>query len=82
VCERGGRLRIGTDVFDVSALGIINATGTWDRPYIPEYPGAERFKGRQRHMKDYHTADKFRGKHVVTVGGGSSAFSCSMRSRA
>jgi cation diffusion facilitator CzcD-associated flavoprotein CzcO len=73
VCERGGRLKVETDRFDVSASGIINATGTWETPYIPAYPGAERFRGRQLHTRDYRTADEFAGKHVVVVGAGISA---------
>ncbi|TLU97261.1 NAD(P)-binding domain-containing protein [Dyadobacter luticola] len=56
-----------------SALGIINATGTWENPYIPSYPGAELFAGEQLHTKDFKTADYFKGKHVVVVGGGISA---------
>jgi cation diffusion facilitator CzcD-associated flavoprotein CzcO len=73
VCDRGERLRIETDRGDLSARGIINATGTWETPYIPEYPGAERFKGRQLHTKNYRTPEEFAGKHVVVVGGGISA---------
>jgi cation diffusion facilitator CzcD-associated flavoprotein CzcO len=73
VCERGGRLRIETDRMDLSARGIINATGTWETPYVPVYPGAERFAGRQLHTKDYRTAEEFAGKHVVVVGAGISA---------
>ena len=56
-----------------SALGIINATGTWENPYIPEYPGAADFKGAQLHTKDFKTADDFKGKHVIVVGAGISA---------
>ncbi|MET0464035.1 MAG: NAD(P)-binding domain-containing protein [Chitinophagaceae bacterium] len=56
-----------------SASGIINATGTWENPYIPAYPGAELFQGEQLHTKDYKTADHFKGKHVIIVGGGISA---------
>ena len=36
-------------------------------------PGAERFKGRQLHTKDYRTAEEFRGRHVIVVGAGISA---------
>jgi cation diffusion facilitator CzcD-associated flavoprotein CzcO len=72
VCDRG-RLIVESDGFDISARGIINATGTWENPYIPEYPGADRFRGRQLHTKDYRTADEFEGKHVVVVGAGISA---------
>lgn len=73
VCERFGRLRIETDHEAFSARGIINATGTWETPYIPAYPGSELFKGRQLHTRDYRTAEEFAGKHVVIVGGGISA---------
>jgi thioredoxin reductase len=73
VCDRGERLRIETDRVTFSARGVINATGTWESAYIPDYPGADRFEGRQLHTKDYRTAEEFAGKHVIVVGGGISA---------
>ena len=73
VCDRGDRFRVETDRLLVSARGIINATGTWETPYVPEYPGAERFRGRQLHTKDYRTAAEFIGQHVIVVGAGISA---------
>src|SRR5215207_4478585 len=73
VCDRGERLRIETDRGNFSVRGVINATGTWETAYIPEYPGADRFMGRQLHTKDYRTAEEFAGQHVVIVGGGISA---------
>jgi thioredoxin reductase len=73
VCDRGERLRVETDAGTFSARGVINATGTWETPYIPEYPGREIFRGRQLHTRDYRTADEFAGQHVVIVGGGISA---------
>ncbi|MBY8857719.1 FAD-dependent oxidoreductase [Nocardia sp. CA2R105] len=53
--------------------GLINATGTWEKPFIPYYPGAETFGGRQLHAHDYRTAEEFAGRHVVVVGAGISA---------
>lgn len=73
VHDRGDRLRIETDRGNFSARGLINATGTWERPYIPAYPGADLFRGRQIHTKDYTQAADFAGQHVVIVGGGISA---------
>jgi thioredoxin reductase len=73
VCDRGERLRIETDRGNLSARGVINATGTWETAYIPDYPGADRFEGRQLHTKDYRTAEEFAGRHVIVVGGGISA---------
>lgn len=71
--RRGDHFRIEADGFAWSARGIINATGTWERPYIPEYPGRDRFLGRQLHTRDYQSAEAFRGQHVIVVGGGISA---------
>ena len=68
VCDRGERFVVETDRLEVSARGIINATGTWETPYIPEYPGGSRFRGRQLHTKDYRTATEFTAKHVIVVG--------------
>lgn len=73
VSTRGDRLRLEADRGTFSARGIINATGTWESPFIPDYPGRDRFAGRQLHTQDYRTATEFRGQHVVIVGGGISA---------
>lgn len=73
VCDRGERLRVETDHETFSARGIINATGTWDAPQIPYYPGRELFQGRQIHTHDYRTPDEFTGQRVVVVGAGISA---------
>ena len=41
----GGRLLVETDGGTWSARALINATGTWDRPFWPRYPGQETFRG-------------------------------------
>ncbi|MFI7065606.1 NAD(P)-binding domain-containing protein [Kribbella sp. NPDC050124] len=71
--------RVGS-LFEVSTSGetylteaIVNATGTWNRPFIPWYPGIETFRGRQLHTADYRGASEFDGQHVLVVGGGASA---------
>ncbi|MEV0947825.1 NAD(P)-binding domain-containing protein [Rhodococcus sp. NPDC049939] len=73
VCARDQRLRIETDEGVVTARGLINATGTWERPFIPYFPGTQSFTGRQLHTKDYVSAQEFVGQHVLVVGGGISA---------
>src|SRR4051794_15067832 len=52
---------------------VVNATGTWSRPFVPRLPGAETFRGRQLHTHDYPGPRTFRGLRVVVVGGGASA---------
>ena len=68
-----GLLRIETSAGDWSARAVINATGTWSRPFWPIYPGQSSFRGRQLHVADYVSAEEFRGQHVIVVGGGISA---------
>ncbi|SDH92373.1 Predicted flavoprotein CzcO associated with the cation diffusion facilitator CzcD [Actinokineospora alba] len=69
----GPRLRVETDHGDWSARALINATGTWDRPFWPHYPGQADFLGTQLHTADYPGPAAFTGKRVVVVGGGASA---------
>ena len=52
---------------------VVNATGTWSQPFVPAYPGAALFRGRQLHTHDYPGPEAFRGRRVVVVGGGASA---------
>ncbi|MEQ8684054.1 MAG: NAD(P)-binding domain-containing protein [Imperialibacter sp.] len=67
------RFYIDTSATSFSALGLISATGTWQNPYLPEYPGASLFEGEQLHTRDFKSAEYFTGKHVVIVGAGISA---------
>jgi thioredoxin reductase len=67
------RFRVGTDSGDWTARAVVNATGTWTRPFVPRYPGQELFRGRQLHTVEYRSAAEFAGRHVVVVGGGASA---------
>ena len=52
---------------------VINATGTWDQPFLPSYPGAAEFRGHQFHGVDYPGPDALAGQRVIVVGGGASA---------
>lgn len=68
----GGRLAVETSEGVWSTRALINATGTWDRPFWPRYLGQETFRGRQLHTADYPGPAEFAGKRVVVVGGGAS----------
>jgi cation diffusion facilitator CzcD-associated flavoprotein CzcO len=67
------RFLVQTDSGDWTARAVVNATGTWTRPFVPRYPGQELFRGRQLHTVDYRSAEELAGRHVVVVGGGASA---------
>ncbi|WP_343233702.1 NAD(P)-binding domain-containing protein [Streptomonospora sp. PA3] len=68
-----GRLLVETTEGTWSARGLINATGTWERPFWPHFPGRSSFLGRQLHTADFAGGAEFAGQRVVVVGGGGSA---------
>ncbi|MGW3231635.1 flavin-containing monooxygenase [Kitasatospora sp. NPDC001095] len=65
------RLLVETDHGTWSTRALVNATGTWTRPFLPHYPG--HFAGRQLHYAEYRGPEEFTGKRVLVVGGGASA---------
>ncbi|CAL9589221.1 putative oxidoreductase CzcO [Streptomyces sp. enrichment culture] len=67
-----GRLLVETSAGTWAARALINATGTWDRPFWPRHPGQETFRGRQLHTAQYTGPQEFAGRRVVVVGGGAS----------
>lgn len=72
---RGGSLLVETSEGTWSARAVINATGTWDRPFRPRVAGQEGFLGRQLHTAQYPGPDSqaFTDRRVVVIGGGTSA---------
>lgn len=68
-----GDLTVETATGAWRTRAIINATGTWNNPVRPRYPGQKRFRGRQLHTRDYVGADELAGQRVAVVGGGISA---------
>ena len=67
------RLLVETDAGMWAARAVINATGTWTRPFLPYYPGRGVFRGRQLHAVSYPGPEQFAGRRVVVVGGGITA---------
>lgn len=65
-------LLVRTDTGDFTACNVVNGTGTWSKPYIPDVPGRELFKGRQVHSAHYERPEEFAGQTVLVVGGGNS----------
>ena len=81
VSEGGeGRLRVETRHVEHPestvlwrARGLVNASGTWTKPFWPAYPGQWTFRGRQLHTHDFRTPEELADGPVVVVGGGTSA---------
>ena len=64
--------RLSTSAGTYESKTLISATGTWQKPFIPEITGRADFKGIQIHAADYKNASDFIGKKVLIVGSGNS----------
>lgn len=70
--QPGGGYLTHTDHGTWASQVVINATGSWRRPFVPWMPGAETFTGPQLHTTGYRSRKPFTGQQVVVVGGGNS----------
>jgi thioredoxin reductase len=68
-----GLLDVVSDAGTWRTRTLVNATGTWTRPFVPSYPGLGTFRGMSVHTAAYTGPEMFAGAHVVVVGGGASA---------
>ncbi|MDJ0388081.1 ArsO family NAD(P)H-dependent flavin-containing monooxygenase [Roseomonas sp. E05] len=72
VGRAGDRLLVRTAAGNWTAAAVVSATGGAGRPFIPDYPGARTFRGRQLHSSAYRAPGEFAGRRVLVVGGGNS----------
>ena len=66
-------LLVETDHGVWAARAVVSATGTWSKPYVPDYSSIDRFFGTQIHSAEYNGPETFRGQCVVIIGGANSA---------
>jgi cation diffusion facilitator CzcD-associated flavoprotein CzcO len=69
--DAGGWL-VRTSDGDLGAEQVIVATGHAHSPFIPDWPGRDRFEGPLMHVAEYRNAEPFRGADVLVVGSGCS----------
>lgn len=70
--RHGAVMVVRTDGATWTAKAVVSTTGTWSKPFIPDYPGRPSFRGRQIHSAAYRSASEFAGRRVLVVGGGNS----------
>lgn len=73
VREESAGFLVATDKGDIEARVVVNASGTWARPFRPYFAGAADFGGVQISTPEFRAAEDFAGARVLVVGGGTSA---------
>lgn len=69
----GAALLLDTSAGQIGAGRVVNATGSWSRPWVPAWSGQSTFPGQQWHTASYRGPEDFADQRVVIVGGGNSA---------
>lgn len=72
VVLHGDAFQVETTGGVYEATAVVSATGSFDNPFVPHYPGQEIFQGEIIHSSQYTSPDAFAGKRVAIVGEGNS----------
>ncbi len=67
-----GLFVLDTDTGEFRSRAAVSTTGTWQKPFIPDYPGRDQFQCIQVHSAHYDTPERFAGQRVLIIGGGNS----------
>ena len=68
-----GFWQLDTSSGEIRTPAIVLATGNYNAPTIPAWPGLKRFNGKIVHSGDFTNAWPYRGRDVLVVGAGNSA---------
>ncbi|TSA87479.1 NAD(P)/FAD-dependent oxidoreductase [Deinococcus detaillensis] len=73
--QKRGRLFSVTarDCREWTARAVVCASGTFQRPYQPDLPNMQQYRGRLLHSAKYTAPQPFAGQRVIVVGAGNSA---------
>jgi thioredoxin reductase len=72
VKQKGDAFQVETTDELYEAKAMVSATGSFDNPIVPHYPGEETFLGEIIHSSQYKSPDSFKGKRVAIMGEGNS----------
>jgi cation diffusion facilitator CzcD-associated flavoprotein CzcO len=72
ICPEDDGWRVMTNRGSAWYPAVISATGRFNQPYAPEFPGMHEFQGRLLHARDYVDPTQFTNQRVMVVGNGPS----------
>src|SRR5688572_17703786 len=67
VRREGEELMVDTDRGTLRTHAVVSATGTWERPHVPDYHGRDAFEGVQLHSASYVSPEGFAGMRVLVI---------------
>ena len=62
----GWRVETANEAYDASA--VVVATGRYNEPFMPAWPGKDEFRGQLVHSVEYRSGSAFAGRSVLVVG--------------
>jgi putative flavoprotein involved in K+ transport len=71
--DKDGFVVVTADGLELSASGIVAASGSFSHPHRPRLAGQERFRRELQHVAEYRNPAPYAGRRVVVVGAGDSA---------
>ncbi|MDR3574159.1 MAG: NAD(P)/FAD-dependent oxidoreductase [Anaerolineaceae bacterium] len=75
VSAAGGRSGWAVDTGSETWIArlVVIATGQYNQPICPEFPGLSQYTGETLHSSSYNSGLKFQNQHVLVIGAGNSA---------
>jgi putative flavoprotein involved in K+ transport len=71
--DKDGFVVVTADGLELSASGIVAASGSFSHPHRPHFAGEERSTSELLHVAEYRSPAPYAGRRVVVVGAGDSA---------
>lgn len=74
-----GGWTVRTTKGELDALAVVVASGAFDRPVVPDWPGLADYAGAFQHVAGYRDPRAHRGRHVLVVGSGASGLEVALQ---
>jgi putative flavoprotein involved in K+ transport len=70
---------VRTSKGELDAQGVVVATGAFEHPVVPSWPGLETYRGSFQHVATYRNPAPHRNRHVLVVGCGASGLEVALQ---
>jgi cation diffusion facilitator CzcD-associated flavoprotein CzcO len=74
-----GNWTVATTKGDLDAAAVVVATGAFDRPTVPGWPGLQQYGGAFQHVASYRNTRGCENRRVLVIGGGASGLEVALQ---